>query len=104
MSNTTRTPEGAEPVTRIFLETLFGALCADITTLKQDLKKDIKGLAKDMNELGDYMDNLKRTDETRGEELDTHLREILELHDKNVELCYQVKELENRSRRANIRI
>ncbi|KAJ1211236.1 hypothetical protein NDU88_006597 [Pleurodeles waltl] len=81
----TRTPDEAEPVTRTFLETLFGALRADIATLIQDLAMDIKGLTKDMNELGDRVDSLERTSETQGE-LDVHRCEILDLHDKNAEL------------------
>ncbi|KAJ1127640.1 hypothetical protein NDU88_006036 [Pleurodeles waltl] len=68
----TRTPDKAEPVTHTFLEVFFGTLCTDITTLKQDLTKDIKGLTKDMNELRDRLDSLERTNETQGEELDTH--------------------------------
>ncbi|KAJ1155157.1 hypothetical protein NDU88_007892 [Pleurodeles waltl] len=88
----------------LFLETLFGALCTDIATLKQDLLKDIKGLTKDMNELGDWVDTLERTSEAQGEELDGFQCETLELQDKNAELRYQVKVLENRTWRANIRI
>ncbi|KAJ1093009.1 hypothetical protein NDU88_006119 [Pleurodeles waltl] len=70
MGDTARTRDEAEPVTCTFPETLFGVLHADITTLKQYLPKDIKGLTKDMNELGDRVDNLERTSETQEEELD----------------------------------
>ncbi|KAJ1135505.1 hypothetical protein NDU88_001944 [Pleurodeles waltl] len=93
-----------ELFTLTFLESLFEALRADITTLKQDRTRDIKGLTKDMNELGDRVDTLKRTADTQGEELDAHRREILELQNRNADLRYQVEDLENRSRRANIRI
>ncbi|KAJ1140238.1 hypothetical protein NDU88_006595 [Pleurodeles waltl] len=82
-------PDKAKPVARPFLETLFGALCVDIAKLKQDFTKDIKDLTKDINELGDRVDGLERTSETKGEELDAHHCEILDLHVKNAELRYQ---------------
>ncbi|KAJ1215038.1 hypothetical protein NDU88_002648 [Pleurodeles waltl] len=104
LGDTAISPNEAEPVTLTFLETLFGAISADIAILKQHLAKDIKELTKDMNELGDRVDTLERTSDTQGKELDGHQRELLELQDKNAELRYQVEDLENRSRRANIRI
>ncbi|KAJ1170381.1 hypothetical protein NDU88_002258 [Pleurodeles waltl] len=59
------TPEGtaisAGPVTRVFLKTLFGALQADIATLNQDITVDIKGLTKEINELGDRVSGLEET-------------------------------------------
>ncbi|KAJ1099999.1 hypothetical protein NDU88_005089 [Pleurodeles waltl] len=85
--------DDTEPVTRTFLESLFGALRTDIATLKQVL-------AKDMNKLGDRVDTLDHS----GEELAAHQREILELQDRNTDLRSQVEDLENRSRRADIRI
>ncbi|KAJ1166049.1 hypothetical protein NDU88_006459 [Pleurodeles waltl] len=104
MSDAINTTGDTEPVTLTFQESLFGALCTDIATLKQDLTKDIKGLTKDMNELGDRVDTLERAGETQGEPLDAYRCETLELQDRNVELRYQVEDLEKRSRRANIRI
>ncbi|KAJ1212508.1 hypothetical protein NDU88_000163 [Pleurodeles waltl] len=104
MGDATRTTHEAEPVTRTFLETLFGALCVDIATLKQDLTKDIKGLTRDMNELGVRVDSLERTSGKQGDKLDAHRCKILDLHDKSEKLQYQVEDVENRSRRANITI
>ncbi|KAJ1110320.1 hypothetical protein NDU88_007673 [Pleurodeles waltl] len=65
---------------------------------------DIKGLTKEMNELGDPVSRFEQTSDAQGEELDAYPCEILEFQDKNPELQYQVEDLENRSRRANIRI
>ncbi|KAJ1198207.1 hypothetical protein NDU88_002051 [Pleurodeles waltl] len=96
-------PNDTEPVTQTFLESLFGALRADIAALKQDLTKDSKGHTKNMNELGDHVETLECTADAQVEELDAYLRQILELQDRNAELRYQVKDLENCSRRANIR-
>ncbi|KAJ1134304.1 hypothetical protein NDU88_000756 [Pleurodeles waltl] len=103
-SDATKTTDDTEPVTHTFLEPLFGALCADIATLEQYFTKDIKGLTKNVNELGDRVDSLERIGETQGEELDAHRCEILELQDRNAELRYQVEDLEHQSRRADIRI
>ncbi|KAJ1081492.1 hypothetical protein NDU88_001674 [Pleurodeles waltl] len=96
--------DDTELVTRTFMESLFGALCTDIATLKQDLARDIKGLTKDMNEVGDCVDTLERSSNTQVEELDAYRCEILELQDRNADLGYQMEDQENRSRRANIRI
>ncbi|KAJ1188658.1 hypothetical protein NDU88_005417 [Pleurodeles waltl] len=84
--DTVVSPNDAELVTLTFLEALFGALRSDIATLKQDLIKDIQGLKKDINELGDRADTLKGTTDAQGEELDSHRREILELQEKNTDL------------------
>ncbi|KAJ1088334.1 hypothetical protein NDU88_001492 [Pleurodeles waltl] len=86
MSNSIISTDNTEPVTRTFLESLFGALCTDIATLKQDLTRDIKGLTKDVNKLGDLVDTLERTADTQGEELDPYWHEILELQDRNADL------------------
>ncbi|KAJ1109406.1 hypothetical protein NDU88_006767 [Pleurodeles waltl] len=102
--NATGVVEDAEPVTCDFLETLFGALRTDIATLKQDITADIKGLTKEMNELGDWVSNLEQTSDAHGEELDAHRCELLDLRDKNAELRSQVEDLKNRSRMAKIRI
>ncbi|KAJ1177717.1 hypothetical protein NDU88_002969 [Pleurodeles waltl] len=56
-----------------------------------------------MNELEDQVAGLERSSEVQGEELDAHRRKILDVHNKNSELRYQVEDLEIRARRANIR-
>ncbi|KAJ1174574.1 hypothetical protein NDU88_006394 [Pleurodeles waltl] len=80
--------DNAEPATHAFLETFFGALRTDITTLKQDITEDIKGLMKEMNELGDRVSGLQQTTYAHGGELDAHHHEILDLRDTNAELRY----------------
>ncbi|KAJ1162806.1 hypothetical protein NDU88_003271 [Pleurodeles waltl] len=62
----------------------------------------IKGLTRDMSELGERFTRIEQTCDTHGEELDAQRHEILELHDKNKELRYQIEDLEYRFRSANI--
>ncbi|KAJ1202884.1 hypothetical protein NDU88_006679 [Pleurodeles waltl] len=69
---------------------------------RQDLTAHIKGLTREMNELWDQASSLEHTSDAHDQELDAHHREILELRDKNAKLCYQMEDLENRSKRANI--
>ncbi|KAJ1096194.1 hypothetical protein NDU88_001338 [Pleurodeles waltl] len=52
---------------------------------------------------GQRVDTLEQTRDAQEEEMDCHRRELLILHDKNLELQYQLEDLENRSRCSNIR-
>ncbi|KAJ1197662.1 hypothetical protein NDU88_001518 [Pleurodeles waltl] len=92
------------PLTRAFMEQLFGSLCEDFAMLKRDIAADIKDLKKEMIDLGQRMDSVEQTQDVREEELDCHRRELLTLQDKNQDLQYQLEDLENRSRRSNIRL
>ncbi|KAJ1144971.1 hypothetical protein NDU88_011263 [Pleurodeles waltl] len=83
---------------------LFRSLRDDFTTLKRELAADIKDLKKEVIDLGERVDTIEKTHDEREEGLNYHRRELLTLQDKNQDLQYQLKDLENRSRRSNIRI
>ncbi|KAJ1161629.1 hypothetical protein NDU88_002113 [Pleurodeles waltl] len=90
------------PLTRAFMEQLFGSLCEGFATLKQEIVAHIKDLKREVVHLGHHVDTIEQTHDTREEELDCHRRELLTLQDKNQELQYQIEDLENRSRHSNI--
>ncbi|KAJ1214282.1 hypothetical protein NDU88_001905 [Pleurodeles waltl] len=92
------------PLTRAFMEQLFGSLREDFAMLKQDIAADIKDLKKEVIDLGQRVDSVEQTQDVREEELDCHRRELLTLQDKKLDLQYQIEALENRSRHSNIRI
>ncbi|KAJ1135946.1 hypothetical protein NDU88_002375 [Pleurodeles waltl] len=63
--------------------------------------RDIK---RDLGDLGHRVTTLEQTNDTREEEVDVYCCKLLELLDKNEELQYHLKDLDNRSRRSNIGI
>lgn len=93
-----------ELVTSGFLEQLFGTLREDIAGLRQDVTSDIKQIRGEIQELGDRVETLEQNGDRREEELTEQTRELLELRDRNDELYLRLEDLENRSRRSNIRI
>ncbi|KAJ1134831.1 hypothetical protein NDU88_001277 [Pleurodeles waltl] len=53
------------PITKAFLEQLFGVLRGDFATLKQEIATEVKDLRRDIGDLGHQMDLLERTHDTR---------------------------------------
>ncbi|KAJ1211781.1 hypothetical protein NDU88_007135 [Pleurodeles waltl] len=92
------------PLTRAFMEQLFESLCDDLATLKREIAADVKDLKMEVIYLGQCVDTVEQAQDAREDELDGHRRELLSLQDKNQELQYQIEDLENRSRRSNIRV
>ncbi|KAJ1217415.1 hypothetical protein NDU88_005009 [Pleurodeles waltl] len=91
--------EGREaPLTRTFMEQLFGSLHGDFATLKQEIAAEVKDLKREVTDLGQRVDTLQQTHDEWEEEIDFHRRELIALQDKNQELQYQLEDLENRSR------
>ncbi|KAJ1083614.1 hypothetical protein NDU88_003771 [Pleurodeles waltl] len=86
------------------MEQIFGSLCEDFVTLKQEIAAAVKDLKREVINLGQSVDTTEQTDDVQEEEIDHHRRELLTLQDKNQELQYQLEDLENRSRQSNIRI
>ncbi|KAJ1217077.1 hypothetical protein NDU88_004672 [Pleurodeles waltl] len=91
--------DGEAPLTRSFMEQLFGALRGDFATLKQEIAAEVKELKREVIKLGQLVDTLEQARDAREEELDCHRKELLTLQDKNQELQYQIEDLENRARR-----
>ncbi|KAJ1117693.1 hypothetical protein NDU88_005890 [Pleurodeles waltl] len=85
--------DGEVPLTRAFMEQLFGSLCEDFATLKQEIVADVKGLKRDVVNLRQCVDMLEQTHDAQEEELDCHRRELLTLQDKNQEPYYQLEDL-----------
>ncbi|KAJ1199385.1 hypothetical protein NDU88_003221 [Pleurodeles waltl] len=82
------------PLTRSFMEQLFGTLRRDFATLKQEIAAEVKEMKQEVVELGQWIDT--QAQGALEEELDCHRRELLTLQDKNQELQYQIEDLENR--------
>ncbi|KAJ1139926.1 hypothetical protein NDU88_006288 [Pleurodeles waltl] len=83
------------PLTKAFMEQLFGSLHEDFAELKLDIVAGIKDLKKEVIDLGQWLDLVEQTQDAREEELDCHRRELLTLQDKNQDLQYQIEDLEN---------
>ncbi|KAJ1128478.1 hypothetical protein NDU88_006856 [Pleurodeles waltl] len=98
-SDTRNTPamRGAQHAT-------FGTLREDIAELKRNIAAEVQDLRWDIDDLGQRVDNIERSSDAREEELETHSKELLELRDTNMELRYQLEDLENHSWRSNVRI
>ncbi|KAJ1114206.1 hypothetical protein NDU88_002445 [Pleurodeles waltl] len=86
------------------MDQLFRALHWDFATLKQEIAAEVKELKRKVVELRQRVDTLEQARVAQEVELDRHRRELLILHDKNLELQHQLEDLENRSRSSNIRI
>ncbi|KAJ1207838.1 hypothetical protein NDU88_003228 [Pleurodeles waltl] len=89
-----------EPVTRTFVEQLSGAVREDNVPLKQDIAVKVKEL-KNLGEVGHRLDTLERLGD-KGEALNKHRREVMELQDRNEDLHYHLEDLEYRSPLSNI--
>ncbi|KAJ1120361.1 hypothetical protein NDU88_008532 [Pleurodeles waltl] len=92
------------PLTRTFMEQLFGSLLEDFATLKREIAAEVKDLRREVTNLGQRVDTLEQTYDAREKEVDSHRWELITMHDKNQELQYQLEDLENGSRRSNIRV
>ncbi|KAJ1100935.1 hypothetical protein NDU88_006010 [Pleurodeles waltl] len=57
------------PITLSFFEQIFGVLRDDIATLKQEIVMEVKDLKKDVNDMGQQVDSLKKTHDACEEEL-----------------------------------
>ncbi|KAJ1178067.1 hypothetical protein NDU88_003316 [Pleurodeles waltl] len=88
--------DGDAPLTRYFMEHLFGTLRGDFATLKQEIAAEVKEMKQEVVELGQRIDTVEQTQNASVEELDCYRRELLTLQDKNQELHYQIEDLENR--------
>ncbi|KAJ1209626.1 hypothetical protein NDU88_005000 [Pleurodeles waltl] len=60
------------PLTRAFMEQLFGSLREDFATLKQEIAADIKDLKRELVDLGQRVYTIEQMHDTREEELDCH--------------------------------
>ncbi|KAJ1149590.1 hypothetical protein NDU88_002397 [Pleurodeles waltl] len=96
--------DGEAPLTRTFMEQLFGSLREDFATLKQEIAAEVKELKREVVDLGQRVDTLEQTCDAQEKEVDCHRREILTLQDKNQELQYQTEDLKNRLWCSYIRI
>ncbi|KAJ1210715.1 hypothetical protein NDU88_006077 [Pleurodeles waltl] len=94
--------EDANPVTKAFMEQLFGALQEHLAALRKELATTVKGQKGEVTELGQRVDTMECTCHRQEEDLDLHCQEIIALQDSNRELQYRLEDLENRSRRSNI--
>ncbi|KAJ1161509.1 hypothetical protein NDU88_001994 [Pleurodeles waltl] len=77
------------PVTRAFLENLFGALQEDITALKEDIAAHVKHVQRDIGDLGQRLNYLEQTMTPERKSLDGHHWELLELRDTIMGLRYR---------------
>ncbi|KAJ1082391.1 hypothetical protein NDU88_002559 [Pleurodeles waltl] len=96
--------EDANPVTKAFMRQLFEALREDLAALRQDLATTVKELKGEVMELAQRVNTMEHTWYRQEEDLDLHRQMIIALQDSNQDLQYRLEDLENRSRRSNIRI
>ncbi|KAJ1114601.1 hypothetical protein NDU88_002836 [Pleurodeles waltl] len=78
--------DGEAPLTRSFMEQLFGSLSGDFATMKQQIAAKVKELKQEVVDLGQRVDTVEQARDAQEEELDCHRRELLTLQDKNQEL------------------
>ncbi|KAJ1163231.1 hypothetical protein NDU88_003694 [Pleurodeles waltl] len=74
VSDTSQVDGGEAPLTRTFMEQLFGSLCEDFVTLKWKIAAEVKDLRREVTDLGQRVDTLEQTHDTREEEVDSHRR------------------------------
>ncbi|KAJ1205253.1 hypothetical protein NDU88_000688 [Pleurodeles waltl] len=67
------------PITKAFLEQLFGVLRDDFATLKQEMAADVKDLKMEIAKFGQRMYTVECTHDGQEEEIDQNWREILGL-------------------------
>ncbi|KAJ1186546.1 hypothetical protein NDU88_003327 [Pleurodeles waltl] len=60
-----------EAVARTFLEKLFGALRYNIAALRRDVAADVRGLQKEIGEVGQCLDMLEQSNNHKEEEVMT---------------------------------
>ncbi|KAJ1116629.1 hypothetical protein NDU88_004835 [Pleurodeles waltl] len=77
---------------------------ASFAPLDREIATEVKELRREVGDLGQQVDTLEQAQDAQEEEIDSHRRELLILQERNLELQYQLEDLENRSRRSNIRI
>ncbi|KAJ1084168.1 hypothetical protein NDU88_004320 [Pleurodeles waltl] len=66
---TQRVQEGGDaPLTRPFMEQLFGTLLGDFATLKQEIVAEVKEMKQEVMELGQRIDTLEQAQDAREEE------------------------------------
>ncbi|KAJ1142993.1 hypothetical protein NDU88_009305 [Pleurodeles waltl] len=96
--------DAGAPVIKSFLESLFASLRDDIQLVKRDLLQDLKVVRWELEEVGERVATLEEHENAGGEEIEQLQQEMLWLQDQQIELQAHAEDLENRSRRSNIRI
>lgn len=97
--------EGSETlVTKSFMVELFTAIKEDIQELRSQLASDLKEVRRDVDGLGERVATLEEHDVHRDDDKHQLQQELLHLRDQNLDLQAHAEDLENRSRRNNIRI
>lgn len=69
--------EGGEPITKAFLESLFGTLQDDIQSLKQEIKAELKEVRRDMEAIGERVGGLVSKSDDHDVEMSSLQQEVL---------------------------
>ncbi|KAJ1173387.1 hypothetical protein NDU88_005223 [Pleurodeles waltl] len=77
---------GVEP------KSFFGTLCEDIAEVNCNIAAEVRDLRRDTDELGQRVDTMEHSGDAQDEEFESHSKELLELRDTNMELCYQLED------------
>ncbi|KAJ1097787.1 hypothetical protein NDU88_002904 [Pleurodeles waltl] len=96
--------EGEAPDTKSFLTSLFDSLRVDLQELRWDISQEVRDLRSDLTSLGERVSNIEDSEISRGEEVEQLQQEVLRLREQQEQLQLMAEDLENRSRRHNIRI
>ncbi|KAJ1157315.1 hypothetical protein NDU88_010029 [Pleurodeles waltl] len=96
--------DDSTPITKSFLEQVFGVLREDFATLNQEISTDVKYLKREITEFGQQIDTVEQTHDAQEEEMDQYRWEIPALQDSNQDLQYHLEDLENQLQHSNIHI
>ncbi|KAJ1102070.1 hypothetical protein NDU88_007128 [Pleurodeles waltl] len=96
--------EECSPVTKGFLTSLFDSLRGDIQELRRDISQEVRELRGEVSSLGEHVSQLEDNEIPRGEGVAGLQQEVVRLREQQDLLQMVVEDLENRSRRQNIRI
>ncbi|KAJ1166869.1 hypothetical protein NDU88_007265 [Pleurodeles waltl] len=96
--------DGESPVTKGFLTSLFNSLRVDLQERQRDISQEMRELRSDITSLGERVSSMANNEISRGEEVEQLQQEIPRLREQQEQLQIATEDLENRSRRHNIRI
>lgn len=99
-----RAEEADAPATKAFMIELFATIKEDIQGLRAQLAAELRDVRRDVDELGERVATMEEHNVDREESLHQLQQELLRLREQNLDLQTHAEDLENRSRRNNIRI
>lgn len=97
------THTGGGPITKAFLESLFSTLRDDLQSVKKELAAELNEVRKGMDSIGERVASLEDKSDSVTE-LSSLQQELIRLQDQQIDMQLHMEDLENCSRRRNVRI